>query len=151
MQALCWASGPAVAPCSPVRALLGRHAIAAAAGKTSTAVATHEGDLFTWETKQQPGALNPSAARAEPSPSFSPAVGAYPLERLASSSLPGTRVCPASPPSVGSLNGHQPPRGGAALMACQILPLPISRYRFKFQSNLVWDSIKSISNFCFQF
>jgi hypothetical protein len=25
------------------------------------------------------------------------------------------------------------------------------RYRFKFQSNLVWDSIKSISNFCFQF
>jgi hypothetical protein len=34
---------------------------------------------------------------------------------------------------------------------CQILPLPISRYRFKFQSNLVWDSIKSISNFCFQF
>jgi hypothetical protein len=27
----------------------------------------------------------------------------------------------------------------------------ISRYRFKFQSNLVWDSIKSISNFCFQF
>jgi hypothetical protein len=26
-----------------------------------------------------------------------------------------------------------------------------SRYRFKFQSNLVWDSIKSISNFCFQF
>jgi hypothetical protein len=24
-------------------------------------------------------------------------------------------------------------------------------YRFKFQSNLVWDSIKSISNFCFQF
>ena len=35
--------------------------------------------------------------------------------------------------------------------ACQILPLPISSYRFKFQSNLVWDSIKSISNFCFQF
>ena len=34
---------------------------------------------------------------------------------------------------------------------CQILPLPISRYRFKFQSNFVWDSIKSISNFCFQF
>jgi hypothetical protein len=34
---------------------------------------------------------------------------------------------------------------------CQILPLPISRYRFKFQSNLVWDSIKSMSNFCFQF
>jgi hypothetical protein len=34
---------------------------------------------------------------------------------------------------------------------CQILPLPICRYRFKFQSNLVWDSIKSISNFCFQF
>jgi hypothetical protein len=26
--------------------------------------------------------------------------------------------------------------------SCQILPLPISRYRFKFQSNLVWDSIK---------
>jgi hypothetical protein len=25
------------------------------------------------------------------------------------------------------------------------------RYRFKFQSNLVWDSIKPISNFCFQF
>jgi hypothetical protein len=25
------------------------------------------------------------------------------------------------------------------------------RYRFEFQSNLVWDSIKSISNFCFQF
>jgi hypothetical protein len=23
--------------------------------------------------------------------------------------------------------------------------------RFKFQSNLVWDSIKSMSNFCFQF
>jgi hypothetical protein len=37
------------------------------------------------------------------------------------------------------------------LPLCQILPLPISRYRFKFQSNLVWDSIKSISNFCFQF
>jgi hypothetical protein len=34
---------------------------------------------------------------------------------------------------------------------CQILPLPICRYRFKFQSNLFWDSIKSISNFCFQF
>ena len=26
-----------------------------------------------------------------------------------------------------------------------------TRVRFKFQSNLVWDSIKSISNFCFQF
>jgi hypothetical protein len=25
------------------------------------------------------------------------------------------------------------------------------RYRLKFQSNLVWDSIKPISNFCFQF
>jgi hypothetical protein len=42
---------------------------------------------------------------------------------------------------------QQPGRVGA----CQILPLPISRYRSKFQSNLVWDSIKSISNFCFQF
>jgi hypothetical protein len=31
------------------------------------------------------------------------------------------------------------------------LPLPISRYRFKFQSNLVWGSIKPISTFCFQF
>jgi hypothetical protein len=41
--------------------------------------------------------------------------------------------------------------GGALPPVCQILPLPISRYRFKFQSNLVWDSIKSISNFCFQF
>jgi hypothetical protein len=30
---------------------------------------------------------------------------------------------------------------------CQILP----RYRFEFQSNLVWDLIKPISNFCFQF
>jgi hypothetical protein len=28
-------------------------------------------------------------------------------------------------------------------LLCQILPLPICRYRFKFQSNLVWDSIKS--------
>jgi hypothetical protein len=37
------------------------------------------------------------------------------------------------------------------VQVCQILPLPISRYRFKFQSNLVCDSIKSISNFCFQF
>jgi hypothetical protein len=40
---------------------------------------------------------------------------------------------------------------GVNVPECQILPLPISRYRFKFQSNLVWDSIKSISNFCFQF
>jgi hypothetical protein len=39
----------------------------------------------------------------------------------------------------------------AHVQVCQILPLPFSRYRFKFQSNLVWDSIKSISNFCFQF
>jgi hypothetical protein len=39
----------------------------------------------------------------------------------------------------------------SAAELCQIFPLPISRYRFKFQSNLVWDSIKSISNFCFQF
>jgi hypothetical protein len=45
-----------------------------------------------------------------------------------------------------------PGRGeGGAAKRCQILPLPICRYRFKFQSNLVWDSIKSISNFCFQF
>jgi hypothetical protein len=37
-------------------------------------------------------------------------------------------------------------------LQCQILPLPISRYHsFKFQSNLVWDSIKPISNCCFQF
>jgi hypothetical protein len=36
-------------------------------------------------------------------------------------------------------------------LPCQILPLPISRYRFNFQSNLIWDSIKSISNFCFEF
>jgi hypothetical protein len=35
---------------------------------------------------------------------------------------------------------------------CQILPLPISRYRFKFQSNLVWDSIKNQSaTFAFNF
>jgi hypothetical protein len=39
----------------------------------------------------------------------------------------------------------------ALVHLCQILPLPISRYRFKFQSNLVLDSIKSISNLCFQF
>jgi hypothetical protein len=29
--------------------------------------------------------------------------------------------------------------------------LLISRYRFKFQSNLVWDLIKPISNFNFKF
>jgi hypothetical protein len=28
-------------------------------------------------------------------------------------------------------------------------PLPISRYRFKFQSNLVWNLIKPISNLAF--
>jgi hypothetical protein len=43
------------------------------------------------------------------------------------------------------------PLGPYPAMKCQILPLPISRYRFKFQSNLVWISIKSMSNFCFQF
>ena len=32
---------------------------------------------------------------------------------------------------------------------CQILPLPIPRYRLKFQINLVWDLIKPISNFAF--
>jgi hypothetical protein len=37
----------------------------------------------------------------------------------------------------------------ALSLTYQILPLPISRYRFKFQSNLVCDSIKPISNFCF--
>jgi hypothetical protein len=42
-------------------------------------------------------------------------------------------------------------RVGVVWQVRQILPLPISSYRFKFQSNLVWDSIKSISNFCFQF
>jgi hypothetical protein len=35
--------------------------------------------------------------------------------------------------------------------ACQIVPLPTPLYRFKFQSNLIWDSIKPISNFCFRF
>jgi hypothetical protein len=50
------------------------------------------------------------------------------------------------------LSGQQRRQGVGVLRAtCQILPLPISRYRFKFQSNLVWDSIRSISNFCFQF
>ena len=39
----------------------------------------------------------------------------------------------------------------ALFVKCQILPATDSRYRFKFQSNLVWDSIKPISNFCFQF
>jgi hypothetical protein len=43
------------------------------------------------------------------------------------------------------------PSAGSMTRACQILPLPSCRYRFKFQSNLVWDSIKSISNFYFQF
>jgi hypothetical protein len=42
--------------------------------------------------------------------------------------------------SVSSL--HPPPQ-------CQILPLPIPRYRLKFQINLVWDLIKPISNFAF--
>jgi hypothetical protein len=32
---------------------------------------------------------------------------------------------------------------------CQILPLPISRCRFKFQRDWVWDLIKPISNFAF--
>jgi hypothetical protein len=35
--------------------------------------------------------------------------------------------------------------------ACQILPLPTPATDFKLQSNLVWDLIKPISNFCFQF
>jgi hypothetical protein len=35
--------------------------------------------------------------------------------------------------------------------SCAVLHVRFCRYRFKFQSNLVWDSIKSISNFCFQF
>jgi hypothetical protein len=45
-------------------------------------------------------------------------------------------------------------RPEAALLlsaGCQILPPPISRYQFKFQSNLVWDLIKPKSNFCFRF
>ena len=36
---------------------------------------------------------------------------------------------------------------GQARPPCQILPLPISHYRFTFQSNLVWDLIKPICNF----
>jgi hypothetical protein len=53
--------------------------------------------------------------------------------------------------------GHLPPRKHRAVAPwrgrtcggsgrCQF-----SRYRFKFRSNLVWDSMKPISNFCFQF
>ena len=51
---------------------------------------------------------------------------------------------------VGQLD-HESRRNATLAAACQIFPLPISRYRFKFQSELGWDSIKSISNFCFQF
>jgi hypothetical protein len=40
--------------------------------------------------------------------------------------------------------------GGERLLPWQ-LHVRFCRYRFKLQSNLVWDSIKSISNFCFQF
>jgi hypothetical protein len=34
---------------------------------------------------------------------------------------------------------------------CQIYPLPICRYRFPIQSNLVWNLIKPVSNFAFNF
>jgi hypothetical protein len=61
----------------------------------------------------------------------------------------------------GESEGCEPPRpqplasGGQRYrscgLRCQILPLPVSSYRFKFQSNLVWDSIKSITTFAFNF
>ena len=66
-------------------------------------------------------------------------------------SPPHCRACSTSPCT------PRAPSGGRAVWppplppSCQISPLPISHYRSKFQSNLVWDSIKSISNFCFQF
>ena len=40
---------------------------------------------------------------------------------------------------------------GAARHIAERENVRFCRYRFKFQSNLVWESIKSISNFYFQF
>jgi hypothetical protein len=39
-------------------------------------------------------------------------------------------------------HAHAGEEGTTCWSTCQILPLPISRYRFKFQSTFLWDSIK---------
>jgi hypothetical protein len=47
---------------------------------------------------------------------------------------------------------HLPPQQPNPALSSQVMSdfaATDFRYRFKFQSNLVWDSIKSISNFCF--
>jgi hypothetical protein len=62
---------------------------------------------------------------------------------------PYTKHAAQSPPAAMHASATAAAATARLVLPCQILPLPISRYRFKFQSDLVWDLIQPISNFCF--
>jgi len=119
VQTLCWTSGQALAPCMPVVGLLGRHAVAASAGKTRTSVATAEGDMYTWETTGVMYNMHKEAGTpCSPNDRLGSApftvVSPSPLERVLSSSQTGAGVWPASPPSsrsVGHLAALHPSQG----------------------------------------